>query len=265
MAEKLEQLARAVALTSLASLGATPSSAAEEPKDYSNLSDPAGVDIGGEERFHVFRQSRPKLILSLSPNSSPTLISSHRSHRSHSSHRSHYSSSGGQPRPAPPPPPPPESVESFRLLGSRLLQRGSVGPDVGVLMLRLVKLGHLKAQDINTANLFTEPVEVAVKAFQRARSLLATGQVDSATAALLEEPIGALGSRLLAKGMKGPDVGELMLRLVKLGYLRAEFINTENLFTDEVQAAVRAFQKAKGLPESGQVNAATVMLLKAGP
>lgn len=55
---------------------------------------------------------------------------------------------------------------------------------------------------------------------------------------------------LLNPGSTGPDVGRLEVRLTELGLYTG---NTDNVFGPGVQAAVRSFQKSKGLTADGVV------------
>ena len=61
-------------------------------------------------------------------------------------------------------------------------------------------------------------------------------------------------TRLLKKGMTGEDVRAVKDRLVELGYLK---VATHNTFGSDTRAAVKAFQKAKGLTVDGIVGTAT--------
>lgn len=73
-----------------------------------------------------------------------------------------------------------------------------------------------------------------------------------------------LGSRSLRRGMLGQDVSELMLLLVKRGFLSTEQINTSGEFTAAVENAVRTFQTSIGLRATGVADPATIVRLKTG-
>lgn len=62
-----------------------------------------------------------------------------------------------------------------------------VGADVTQLMLILAKHRYLAPEQINTSSEFTAPVEGAVRAFQSANGLQATGVADSQTIVLLKQ------------------------------------------------------------------------------
>lgn len=74
-----------------------------------------------------------------------------------------------------------------------------------------------------------------------------------------------LGSRVLAKGMKGADVMELMRLLVAHSYLDREEISTDSTFNDKVESAVKMFQIARGVEPDGKVGPALTILLKRSP
>src|SRR5215207_9027564 len=69
---------------------------------------------------------------------------------------------------------------------------------------------------------YDEPVERAVRAFQQARGLTVTGEVNEETWRALDASRWTLGSRVLAyeqpELMFGDDVSELQERLLELGY-----------------------------------------------
>ena len=151
------------------------------------------------------------------------------------------------------------------------------GSDVYELIIILTKQRYLQPEDLDTEQLFSGAVENAVRAFQRANDLTANGTVDALTAIRLKQTTTttsttpstssattyALGDRMLRKGMTGPDVNQLMMILIKHGYLKPDDINTEQLFTEAVENAVKAFQEAKDLTADGRVGALTAIYLKA--
>lgn len=70
---------------------------------------------------------------------------------------------------------------------------------------------------------------------------------------------GALGDRLLGNGAKGPEVTELQKRLSQLGYVVGPI---DGKFGPKTQAAVRRFQKERGLKVDGIAGPQTVKELK---
>ncbi len=66
--------------------------------------------------------------------------------------------------------------------------------------------------------------------------------------------------RVLKSGMKGDDVTHLQQALKELGYFKAD---VTGYFGDQTAAAVKAFQKAKGLTVDGKAGAKTLAKLQA--
>lgn len=75
----------------------------------------------------------------------------------------------------------------------------------------------------------------------------------------------ALGSRTLVLGMRGADVMQLMRLLVVHRTLGTYNVNTDSLFTLQVEIAVRTFQRQHGLEEDGKVGPITTLMLKRLP
>lgn len=65
-----------------------------------------------------------------------------------------------------------------------------------------------------------------------------------------------LGSRTLKKGMSGDDVKELQTKLLALGYSLPKY-GADGDYGSETVTAVKAFQKDKGLTQSGEYDEAT--------
>lgn len=63
--------------------------------------------------------------------------------------------------------------------------------------------------------------------------------------------------RVLKRGMSGKDVRTAMLRLKALGYYKGVIAKTDKLFGPKMEAAVKAFQKANGISQTGQIAAKT--------
>jgi murein L,D-transpeptidase YcbB/YkuD len=184
MTERLQSLIRRVFMSSMGALFAAAPGSVESAVPDASPSNETDHAWSMNDGTVVLKQSRPKLILTKLSETARQLYTSHRSHRSHSSHRSHYSSASPAPR-APArdttPRPAVTAPTVAQTLGSRVLRKGMSGSDVAELMLILLNTKHLKEQDINIENTFTEAVEQAVKAFQTAKSLTPTGEVNAAT------------------------------------------------------------------------------------
>lgn len=74
---------------------------------------------------------------------------------------------------------------------------------------------------------------------------------------------GQLGSRVLSLGMRGADVEQLIIILVRRDLLPAAKVPSEALYNADIERTVKAFQKANGLPETGRVDFRTLLLLRA--
>lgn len=70
---------------------------------------------------------------------------------------------------------------------------------------------------------------------------------------------GALGDRLLGRGSKGPEVIELQKKLEQLGYVIG---TADGKFGSKTEAAIRRFQKERGLRVDGLAGTQTIKELK---
>jgi peptidoglycan hydrolase-like protein with peptidoglycan-binding domain len=148
--------------------------------------------------------------------------------------------------------------------GSRVLHRGSVGADVGVLQEVLAGLGF----DPGPADgVFGPLTDTAVRAFQAARGLGVDGLVGAQTRAALSSAGAVAGSpppsgdavppdgdRLLRRGIRGDDVGALQRLLAESGFDPGPI---DGVFGSLTAAAVRAFQTARDLVADGVVGPQT--------
>lgn len=73
-----------------------------------------------------------------------------------------------------------------------------------------------------------------------------------------ETGVNQLGSRLLSKGMSGPDVLELKKSLTSKGYS----LPVNNTFDDLTEATLKDFQSKKGIPFDGKAGPLTIYHLK---
>ena len=278
---RLHDLARRIVTGSLASLSVASTSDAAPTLD---AAPPAPEPNAKELHWSSKPDLSKKLVLRLNVEGSVDAIS-HRSHRSHSSHRSHYSSRSShsshrshyssRSAPAPAPTPTPRysqpSYSTPRTLGSRTLQRGSVGTDVADLIRRLQRHGRISRSYVSTSETYSSDVEAAVRSFQRSASLEADGVAGTETIRMLQldpsqvtpppppSPV-ELGSRTLRFGMEGADVAELIRLLVAGGHLSGT--TTGSRFTAQVDAAVKSFQRARGVEGDGVVGPETLLLIK---
>lgn len=124
-------------------------------------------------------------------------------------------------------------------------------PNVIAIEERLLELGyHTEAP---TGEL-TDSVKASLLLFQQRNALPPTGAADQATiAALFAEP----ENYLAGAGMSGGDIALLQARLKRLGYA----CETNGLFDNATSSAVKSFQNANHLVESGVVDYFTYRVL----
>lgn len=145
--------------------------------------------------------------------------------------------------------------------GSGLLKEGSRGDEVKELQQRLNELGYSCG---SADGIFGSKTEQAVKAFQKDHGLVADGIVGAKTKAALEKADGKfVVSRLLKKKnplMSGTDVKNVQKALIAKGYSCGSS-GADGKYGDDTVAAVKKFQKAKGLSVDGQAGKNTVTAL----
>ncbi len=138
-----------------------------------------------------------------------------------------------------------------------MLQRGDRDAQVVSLRTSLATLGLLPPRTSPAPAgmdplLFDENVDAAVRAFQQRRGLIADGRVGPTTERELVAARWTLGDRTLSytlsAPMSGDDVMALQLRLAELGY---DAGRPDGLFAGQLDAAVREFQRHRGLPDDG--------------
>lgn len=136
-------------------------------------------------------------------------------------------------------------------LGSRVLRKDMRGTDVAEAQRLLTSRGFATSADGD----FGAKTDAAVKAFQKARWLDADGEVGPDTLASLRTNIGY---RVMKKGHKGSDVGELQRLLTRRGY----GLSQDGDFGSKTLAAVKAYQKASRLGVDGEAGPKTVGALR---
>jgi peptidoglycan hydrolase-like protein with peptidoglycan-binding domain len=149
------------------------------------------------------------------------------------------------------------------------LAQGARGAQVRALQQALIKAGVPLAGGAD--GIFGTGTTAAVKAFQRAKGIAATGIVDAATAkdlglgataapkaatAPTPDP-GVLGLRL---GSQGPAVAQVQQAIIAMGWPLAR--GADGNFGVSTQRALMAIQRANGLKVTGAMNIATARLLK---
>lgn len=141
------------------------------------------------------------------------------------------------------------------------LAKGSTGSGVQALQNQLVKLGHASAADMATGpGTFGSRTEAAVKSFQAANGVAETGKFDETTrAAMVNINSG------IKRGDSGKQVEALQDKLVAGGFMTAAQVNTgRGTFGPQTEAALKAFQKANNISETGQLGPTTYAALQKG-
>ena len=117
----------------------------------------------------------------------------------------------------------------------------------------LYSLGFLISQP---SNQITEEVQTAIKTYQAMKGLEQSGKLDRSTIiSLVAEDIK------FEKGDSGKVLQTYQQILVAQKYLSAEAAT--GTFDDATETAVKAFQKANGLTETGKMDAKTIKALDA--
>jgi N-acetylmuramoyl-L-alanine amidase len=142
-----------------------------------------------------------------------------------------------------------------------IFRRGDRGDAVVEIRSRLSRLGLVDSQD-GQPELFDEPLDRAVRAFQQQRGLTADGIVGSATYRVLDEARWGLGDRLLTfvagNVISGDDVIALQGRLLGLGF---QVGRVDGRYGHQTEQAVRDFQRNIGVPPDGTCGPATLKAL----
>jgi N-acetylmuramoyl-L-alanine amidase len=149
---------------------------------------------------------------------------------------------------------------------SGLLGLGSRGPAVADVRTRLAALppSQLPERAVLTGphvvtEVFDQTLERAVRAFQQQKGLIVDGVVGVETFAAIDGARWALGDRILVHTpghlQRGEDVVALQERLNTLGFGAGR---VDGRFGPDTERAVRAFQRAYGLPGDGSVGPETL-------
>lgn len=135
-----------------------------------------------------------------------------------------------------------------------IAQRGDRSPTVVLLQQLLVNMGINVAGGVD--GIYGPGTAAAVADFQGRKGLTQSGAVDVATATAL----GMLpATPLLARGARGNAVTVVQQQLIKVGTSLKG--GADGIYGAATEAAVRAFQTAKGLTVTGQIDAATSAIL----
>ena len=144
----------------------------------------------------------------------------------------------------------------------QVFRRGDRGHAVVEIRAILTTLGLLDDPATDIDAVYEAPVERAVRAFQQARGLTVTGEVNDETWQALDASRWALGSRVLAheqpKPLFGDDVRQLQERLLELGY---DLGRADSIFGRRTAAALARFQREVGLVADGVCGPQTIAAL----
>ncbi|MGI9053597.1 MAG: peptidoglycan-binding protein [Ilumatobacteraceae bacterium] len=139
------------------------------------------------------------------------------------------------------------------------LRAGSYGESVRALQRALTAAGIVEVAAID--GYFGSATESAIREFQRANGLGATGVVSARTANALGLPTmhPAAPGDILGPGSTGQSVRQLQQRLISAGFpIRG---GADGVFGAHTAAALRAFQRAQGYKITGMTNPATMKAL----
>ena len=138
-----------------------------------------------------------------------------------------------------------------------MIKPGDRGDVVTVVTNTLHRLGLISAP----TDTFTPEVVDAVRAFQQARGLSVTGEIDLGTQAAIEEARWKLGDRTLKVDsplMRGDDVATLQSRLIEMGFNPGR---VDGFYGPLTEKAVQEFQKSVGVKVDGICGPGTVISL----
>lgn len=140
------------------------------------------------------------------------------------------------------------------------LQPGSRGTEVAQLQSQLSTLGFYNAE---ITGYYGPLTEAAVREFQRSRGLPVTGVVGSATLVALRgttpDRVNPPTDTALQPGSSSAAVAQLQSRLAALGFYSGPVTGYYDTLTT---AAVRDFQRSRGLPITGIATASTLSALQ---
>lgn len=153
---------------------------------------------------------------------------------------------------------------------TRTLKRGMNGADVKVVQLELQKLGYFP-KNIVVNSVFGPTTEASVRAYQKAQKVTVNGQVNATLYNVLmsqystpvQNPAPApvvtpapTSKPNLYRGNSGTNVLWVQEKLQALGYFPKN-VKANSYYGPTTQSAVRAFQKANGISQTGTVGPLT--------
>lgn len=143
------------------------------------------------------------------------------------------------------------------------LSRGAAGSAVAEVRRMLASIGLLDNTDPQTADVFDEAAELAVRHFQQRRGISVDGRVGAETYTTLTGAHWRLGDRPLAhesaRLLRGDDVAHLQTQLIELGY---HLPRADGVFGPDTAEALRGFQRDYGLVPDGICGPNTMRALR---
>lgn len=143
---------------------------------------------------------------------------------------------------------------------AQTLTVGMSGSEVTSLQNDLVAAGYL-ARTVDGD--YGSTTKEAVALFQKAKGLPVTGRADDSTRAAIARAAGAGyrpgGGVVYAEGNRGSMISDMQVRLQAAGYLKG---GIDGVYGADTTNAVKAFQKAKGIPVSGAIDEMTYSALR---
>lgn len=153
-----------------------------------------------------------------------------------------------------------EPLSWQEFLDSAAVGEGDFGVRVRLLQRGLEEMGYFNGA---CTGVFGDLTKDAVKAFQTANGLEATGEADAQTCARLyaDDAVALRMPGTLHVGDDDDYVNALQRDLAGLGYFDR---NLTGIFGATTETAVRLFQMANGLPATGEADPTTLTLLESG-
>ncbi|WP_375477857.1 N-acetylmuramoyl-L-alanine amidase [uncultured Jatrophihabitans sp.] len=143
------------------------------------------------------------------------------------------------------------------------LRRGATGSAVAEVRSMLAAIGLLDNTRAESAAVFDDATELAVRHFQQRRGLSVNGEVGAETYAALTAAHWRLGDRVLAHEsgatLTGDDVTSLQTQLIELGY---HLTRADGVFEAATAEALRSFQREYGMVPDGICGPDTLRALR---
>jgi N-acetylmuramoyl-L-alanine amidase len=155
-------------------------------------------------------------------------------------------------------------VRDRRKQSVHVIRPGHRGPAVVEIRAILTTLALLHDDStLDLGAIYDATVERAVRAFQQARGLTVTGEVDQETWRAIDAARWTLGSRVLAheqpEPLFGDDVRQLQERLLEMGY---DLGRADGIFGLRTATALAKFQREVGLVPDGVCGPQTITALR---